>query len=78
MQAPFPQRRMPECAKGCRHRPPGIPFGAATSAGEGAIMNFGSNDTAIIIGLLAMVIFLAAVLWRLHSAVDTISKIRRP
>lgn len=40
-------------------------------------MNFGSDDTAIILGLLLVVILLAAVLWRLHSAVDTISKIRR-
>jgi len=28
-------------------------------------MNFASNDTAVIIGVLVMLIFLAAVLWRL-------------
>lgn len=41
-------------------------------------MNFGSNETVIILGVLVIVVFLVGVLWRLHSAVDTISKIRRP
>jgi hypothetical protein len=41
------------------------------------MMDFGSSDIAIILGLLVMAIFLGSVLWRLHSAADTISKGRR-
>jgi hypothetical protein len=40
-------------------------------------MDFGSTDSAVILGLIVMVIFLGAVLWRLHAAADTISKGRR-
>jgi hypothetical protein len=40
-------------------------------------MDFGSVDTAIILGLIVIVIFLGSMLWRLHSAADTISKGRR-
>jgi hypothetical protein len=40
-------------------------------------MDFGTVDTAIILGLILMLIFLGSVLWRLHSAADTISKGRR-
>jgi hypothetical protein len=40
-------------------------------------MDFGSVDTAIILGLIVIVIFLGSVLWRLHSAADIISKGRR-
>ena len=40
-------------------------------------MDFGSSDIAIILGLILMLIFLGSVLWRLHSAVDAISKGRR-
>ena len=41
------------------------------------MMGFDSIDIGIILGLFLVVIFLASVLWRLHSAVDTISKVRR-
>jgi hypothetical protein len=37
-------------------------------------MDFGSVDTAIILALIVIVIFLGSMLWRLHSAADTISK----
>ena len=40
-------------------------------------MDFGTVDTAIILGLILMLIFLGSVLWLLHSAADTISKGRR-
>ena len=40
-------------------------------------MDFGNVDIAIMLGLIVFVIFLGAVLWRLHSAADTISKGRR-
>ena len=40
-------------------------------------MDFGSFDIAIILGLIVIVIFLGSVLWRLHSAMDMISKGRR-
>jgi hypothetical protein len=40
-------------------------------------MEFGNVGIAIILGLIALVIFLGAVLWRLHSAADTIAKGRR-
>jgi hypothetical protein len=40
-------------------------------------MDFGSVDIVIILGLIVIVIFLGSVLWRLHSAADTISKGRR-
>jgi hypothetical protein len=40
-------------------------------------MDFGSFDIAIILGLIVIVIFLGSVLWRLHSAMDIISKGRR-
>ena len=40
-------------------------------------MDFGSIDFGEILGLTLIVIFLGAVLWRLHSAADTISKGRR-
>ena len=44
---------------------------------RGDVMDFGSSDVAIILGLILIVIFLGSVLWRLHSAVDTISNGRR-
>ena len=40
-------------------------------------MDFGTIDTAIILGLILVLIFLGSVLWRLYSAADTISKGRR-
>ena len=40
-------------------------------------MDYGSIDVAVIVGLIVMAIFLGSVLWRLHSAADTISKGRR-
>ena len=40
-------------------------------------MDFGNVDIAIMLGLIVFVIFLGAVLWRLHSAADTIAKGRR-
>ena len=41
------------------------------------MMGFDSVDTDIILGLFFIAVFLASVLWRLHSAVNTISKFRR-
>jgi len=38
---------------------------------------FDSIDTGIFLGLFLIVVFLASVLWRLDSAVDTFSKFRR-
>ena len=43
----------------------------------GDVMDFGSFDIAIILGLIVIVIFLGSVLWCLHSAMDIISKGRR-
>ena len=40
-------------------------------------MDFGSIDVAVSVGLIVAAIFLGSVLWRLHSAADTISKGRR-
>ena len=40
------------------------------------MMGFDSVDTGIFLGLFLIVVFLASVLWRLHSAVNTISKFR--
>jgi len=40
-------------------------------------MDFATTDTAVILGLIVVVIFLGSVLWRLHSAADTISQGRR-
>jgi hypothetical protein len=40
-------------------------------------MDFSTSDVGVILGLIVMLIFLGSVLWRLHSAVDTISKGRR-
>jgi len=40
-------------------------------------MDFGSSDIAIILALIFVMIFVGSVLWRLHSAVGTISKGRR-
>ena len=41
------------------------------------MMDFGGTDTAVILGLVVIVILLGSVLWRLHSAANTISKGRR-
>jgi len=40
-------------------------------------MDFDNSDIAAILGIIVILIFLGSVLWRLHSAVDTISKGRR-
>ena len=40
-------------------------------------MYLGNVEIAIILGLIVIVIFLGSVLWRLHSAMDIISKGRR-
>lgn len=40
-------------------------------------MDFASTDSAVILGLIVIVILLGSVLWRLQSAADTISKGRR-
>jgi hypothetical protein len=41
------------------------------------MMDFGTDDVAIILGLSVILILLGSFLWRLHSAADTISKGRR-
>ena len=51
--------------------------GHAIALEDGEMMGFDIIDIGIILGLFLVVIFLASVLWRLHSAVDTISKVRR-
>ena len=43
----------------------------------GDVMYLGNVEIAIILGLIVIVIFLGSVLWRLHSAMDIISKGRR-
>ena len=47
-----------------------------TPSGD-VMMDFGSTNNAVILGLIVIVILLGSVLWRLHSAADTISKGRR-
>jgi len=41
------------------------------------MMDFGTDDVAIILGLSVILILLGSFLWRLHSAADPISKGRR-
>jgi hypothetical protein len=47
---------------------------APDAANGGVMMDFGTDDVAIILGLSVILILLGSFLWRLHSAADTISK----
>jgi hypothetical protein len=50
-----------------------LPAPDAANGGD-VMMDFGTDDVAIILGLSVILILLGSFLWRLHSAADTISK----
>jgi hypothetical protein len=62
---------IPKWIRGAR-----LPAPDAAHGGD-VMMDFGTDDVAIILGLSVILILLGSFLWRLHSAADTISKGRR-